>query len=80
MQVITPPKVYPVLIIGSGASGGTAAWNLTRHGIDVLPLDTGEKFDRRISATQDPSFNAACRRRSPSVTTSGVGGRRSAAR
>ena len=46
MQVITPPKVYPVIIIGSGASGGMAAWNLTRQGIEVVLLDAGDKFDR----------------------------------
>ena len=46
MQVIPPPKVHPVIIVGSGASGGMAAWNLTRKGIDVLMLDAGEAFDR----------------------------------
>src|SRR5690242_8494600 len=46
MQVITQPKVYPVIIIGSGASGGMAAWNLTRQGIEVVLLDAGDKFDR----------------------------------
>jgi len=46
MQIITPAKVHPVIVIGSGASGGMAAWNLTRQGIDVLLLDAGEKFDR----------------------------------
>jgi choline dehydrogenase-like flavoprotein len=46
MQIITPPKVYPVIVIGSGASGGMAAWNLTRQGIDVLLLDAGDRFDR----------------------------------
>ena len=30
MQVIKSPKVYPVIVIGSGASGGMAAWNLTQ--------------------------------------------------
>ena len=39
MQIITPSKVYPVIVIGSGASGGMAAWNLTSKGIDVLVLD-----------------------------------------
>jgi len=47
MQIITPSKVYPVIIIGSGASGGMAAWNLTSKGIDVLVLDAGERFERR---------------------------------
>ena len=46
MQIINAPKVYPVIIIGSGASGGMAAWNLTQKGIDVLVLDAGQKFDR----------------------------------
>ena len=46
MQVIRPPKVYPVVIVGSGASGGMAAWNLTRQGINVVLLDAGTKFDR----------------------------------
>jgi choline dehydrogenase-like flavoprotein len=46
MQIIAPPRVYPVIVIGSGASGGMAAWNLTRKGIDVLLLDAGTKFDR----------------------------------
>jgi choline dehydrogenase-like flavoprotein len=46
MQIITPPQVHPVIVIGSGASGGMAAWNLTRQGIDVLLLDAGDKFDR----------------------------------
>ena len=36
----TPAKVYPVIIIGSGASGGMAAWNLTRKGIDVAACST----------------------------------------
>ena len=46
MQIIRPPEVSPVIVIGSGASGGMAAWNLTQHGINVLLLDAGEKFDR----------------------------------
>lgn len=40
------PRVYPVIVVGSGASGGMAAWNLTRQGVEVLLLDAGEKFDR----------------------------------
>ena len=46
MQVIRPGRVYPVIVIGSGASGGMAAWNLTRKGVDVLMLDAGTRFDR----------------------------------
>jgi choline dehydrogenase-like flavoprotein len=46
MQIIRPGKVYPVIVIGSGASGGMAAWNLTRHGVEVLLLDAGTRFER----------------------------------
>lgn len=46
MQIIRTSRVYPVIVIGSGASGGMAAWNLTRQGINVLLLDAGSKFDR----------------------------------
>ena len=46
MQVIRPAQVYPVVVVGSGASGGMAAWNLTRQGINVVLLDAGTKFDR----------------------------------
>ncbi len=46
MQVIEPSRGHPVVVVGSGASGGMAAWNLTRKGVDVLLLDAGDKFDR----------------------------------
>jgi choline dehydrogenase-like flavoprotein len=46
MQVKKQPKVYDVVVIGSGASGGMAAWNLTRQGVNVLLLDAGGRFDR----------------------------------
>ena len=39
---ITPRAVHPVIVIGSGASGGMAAWNLTQ-GIDVLLLGRRDK-------------------------------------
>ena len=35
-----------VVVIGSGASGGMAAWNLARKGVKVLMLDAGSKFSR----------------------------------
>lgn len=47
MQIINPARVHPVIVIGSGASGGMAAWNLTRQGVDVLLLDAGSKFADR---------------------------------
>ena len=32
MQIIPAREVHPVIVIGSGASGGMAAWNLTQQG------------------------------------------------
>jgi choline dehydrogenase-like flavoprotein len=46
MQTRKSPEVHDVVIIGSGASGGMAAWNLTRKGMKVLMLDAGTKFPR----------------------------------
>jgi choline dehydrogenase-like flavoprotein len=46
MQVKRDSKIYDVVIVGSGAAGGMAAWNLTRQGVEVLVLDAGEKFNR----------------------------------
>ena len=45
-QVTRSRKIHPVIVVGSGASGGMAAWNLTRKGINVLLLDAGTKFER----------------------------------
>ena len=55
-------KVYSVIVVGSGASGGMAAWNLTRQGIDVLLLDAGEKFDRATFWTHVTPWDARVRR------------------
>jgi choline dehydrogenase-like flavoprotein len=46
MQVKKSAKVYDVVVIGSGAAGGMAAWNLTRQGVNVLMLDAGQRFKR----------------------------------
>jgi choline dehydrogenase-like flavoprotein len=46
MQTRKSDSDYDVVIIGSGAAGGMAAWNLTRQGVNVLVLDAGEKFSR----------------------------------
>ena len=45
MQIKKSPTTYDVVIIGSGASGGMAAWNLTRQGVKVLLLDAGDRYD-----------------------------------
>ncbi|HEU0007996.1 MAG TPA: NAD(P)/FAD-dependent oxidoreductase, partial [Terriglobia bacterium] len=48
-MLIQTPKdpVYDVVVIGSGASGGMAAWNLTKQGARVLMLDAGTHFHRK---------------------------------
>ncbi len=46
MQVTKSPEIHEVIVVGSGAAGGMAAWNLTRQGVNVLLLDAGEKFNR----------------------------------
>ena len=58
----SPAKVYPVIVVGSGASGGMAAWNLTRLGVDVVLLDAGEKFDRAKFWTHVTPWDARVRR------------------
>ena len=62
MQIIRSPKVHSVVVIGSGASGGMAAWNLTRQGVDVLLLDAGTKFDRATYWTHVRPWEARERR------------------
>jgi choline dehydrogenase-like flavoprotein len=62
MQVRRAPKVYPVIVVGSGASGGMAAWNLTRKGINVLMLDAGTKFERSQFWTHVQPWEARERR------------------
>jgi choline dehydrogenase-like flavoprotein len=61
-QVIPSRKVHPVIVVGSGASGGMAAWNLTRKGIDVLLLDAGSKFERSQFWTHVRPWEARARR------------------
>jgi choline dehydrogenase-like flavoprotein len=46
VEVRRQPHIHDVIVIGSGASGGMAAWNLTRQGLNVLMLDAGERFNR----------------------------------
>jgi choline dehydrogenase-like flavoprotein len=62
MEIIRQPKVYDVVVIGSGASGGMAAWNLTRQGVSVLMLDAGERFDRSRFWTHTFPYEARERR------------------
>ena len=58
MAVVRPPETHDVVVIGSGASGGMAAWNLARKGVKVLVLDAGSKFDRSRFWTHVLPFEA----------------------
>jgi choline dehydrogenase-like flavoprotein len=40
-----PAATHDVVIVGSGAGGGAAAWALTRRGVRVLVLEAGPAFD-----------------------------------
>ena len=62
MQIKKQAKVYDVVIIGSGASGGMAAWNLTQQGVNVLLLDAGGRFDRSKFWTHVLPYEARERR------------------
>ena len=61
-QVTRSRKIYPVIVVGSGASGGMAAWNLTRKGIGVVLLDAGTKFERSQFWTHVRPWEARARR------------------
>ena len=52
-----------VVIIGSGAAGGMAAWNLTRKGVKVLMLEAGQKFERSQFWSHVKPWDARERRR-----------------
>ena len=44
---------FQVLVVGSGAGGAMAAYELTRQGIKVLLLEAGRDYDPR---TETPMF------------------------
>jgi len=44
-QVMPSPKTYDVIIVGSGAGGGIAAYVLTNAGAKCLMLEAGRWFD-----------------------------------
>ena len=56
MPFVTPASVkdsYDVIVIGSGAAGGQAAYTLTMEGVRVLMLEAGRHYD---PATETPMF------------------------
>ena len=46
MEILQQPDTHDVVVVGSGASGGMAAYNLAAKGVKVLMLDAGGTFDR----------------------------------
>lgn len=57
MLILTPKEPsYDVVVVGSGASGGMAAWNLTKQGARVLMLDAGTHFHRKDFWTHVPPY------------------------
>ena len=54
---------HDVVVIGSGASGGMAAWNLTRKGAKVLMLEAGARFERSSFWSHVKPWEARERRR-----------------
>ncbi len=63
MEILQRGPVHDVVVIGSGASGAMAAHVLVGHGVNVLMLDAGWKFDRSASWAHVLPFEADRRRR-----------------
>ncbi|MCX6613720.1 MAG: FAD-dependent oxidoreductase, partial [Acidobacteria bacterium] len=62
-QIKASAKRYDVVIVGSGAAGGMAAYNLTRQGIKVLVLDAGTKFNKATYWSHVRPWEARARNR-----------------
>lgn len=51
-QVKVQPKSYDVVIVGSGAGGGMAAYELSKAGLKVCLLEAGTMYDPQKNITQ----------------------------
>jgi choline dehydrogenase-like flavoprotein len=67
LQIKKSSKQYDVIIVGSGAGGGMAAYVLTHAGLKVLVLEAGPWFDPAKNVTQ-LKWPSASPRRGASTT------------
>ncbi|MES2882267.1 MAG: FAD-binding protein, partial [Bacteroidota bacterium] len=51
-QIKTQPKNYDVVIVGSGAGGGMAAYILAKEGLTVALVEAGPMYDPAKNVTQ----------------------------
>jgi choline dehydrogenase-like flavoprotein len=51
-QIKKQPKQYDVIIVGSGAGGGMAAYALSKEGLNVCLLEAGYMYDPQKNITQ----------------------------